>query len=344
MAKAPPSGDGQSIVIKRVKKVAGGHHGGAWKVAYADFVTAMMAFFLLLWLLSVTTDEQRSAISNFFDPTHPTISDPTSGAGGVMGGTALSTEGAMTSTIQEIRMAENSGATTSDRLRGDSGGKGQDSSDAQKLEDELRRREDARYEQAKKEIEEQIQRNTDLAELQKHLMIDITRDGLRIQIIDQEGEPMFPSGSAQMFDKTRRIMTLAAEVIRKMPNPVSVRGHTDSVPYRPGATYTNWELSADRANATRRVLSTTGVPEARISNVMGMADTDHLVPDKPTDARNRRISIIMEREDLESMIAREGTSAARAIGAPQAVDEMKERLKRAVEQPYRRTQGDVYFP
>jgi chemotaxis protein MotB len=342
--KSGQSGDTQPvIVIKKVKKVAGGHHGGAWKVAYADFVTAMMAFFLLLWLLSVTTSEQRAAIANFFDPTHPTIHDSQSGAGGVMGGTSISTEGAMTTTFQEISMARNSGLENKNRKQGESGGQGQDSA-AQKLEQELRRREDTRFEQAKAEIEQQIQKTPELAELKKHLMMEITPEGLQIQIIDQEGEPMFPSGSAQMFDKTRRIVTLAAEVIRKMPNDVSVRGHTDSSPYRAGATYTNWELSADRANATRRVLMEAGIPESRFSNVIGKADTDHLVPDQPKDARNRRITVVLEREDIETMIEREGISAARAIGEPDSVNEMKQLLRDAAEQPYRRTQGNVYFP
>jgi len=342
--KSGQSGDTQPIIIiKKVKKVAGGHHGGAWKVAYADFVTAMMAFFLLLWLLSVTTSEQRAAISNFFDPTFPTIHDSQSGAGGVMGGTTISTEGAQTSTLQEISLARSSGADHKGKKQGESGGPGQDGA-AQKLEEELRRRENTRFEQAKAEIEQQIQKTPELAELKKHLMMDITPEGLQIQIIDQEGEPMFPSGSAQMFDKTRRIVTLAAEVIRKMPNDVSVRGHTDSIPYKAGAAYTNWELSADRANATRRVLMEAGTPEGRLSNVIGKADTDHLVPDQPKDAKNRRITVVLEREDLEVMVEREGVSAARAIGEPEAINAVKEILRDAAEQPYRRTQGNVYFP
>jgi chemotaxis protein MotB len=338
------------IVIKKVKKVAGGHHGGAWKVAYADFVTAMMAFFLLLWLLNVTTKEQKNAISNYFDPSHPMVSQSESGAGGVLGGTTVSQEGAMTSTVQDIQVKNNSGATTKGTHVGETGAKSGDLKNASlaKLEKELRKREDERFAQAKKELEEQVEKNPQLAELKKHLMVDITPEGLRIQIVDQEGDPMFPNGSAQMFDKTKSLIKLAADAIRTMPNLVSVRGHTDATPYRPGSDYTNWELSSDRANATRRVLRDSAIPEERLSNVMGKADTDPLLPDKPTDPQNRRITMILERENLDKMIDREGDAAAKATGqAPEEVDAAKKALEDAAKQPgnaYKRTSGDVYFP
>jgi len=348
--KGGKQGDVQPIIIiKKVKKVAGGHHGGAWKVAYADFVTAMMAFFLLLWLLNVTTSEQRDAIANFFDPTHPMINDSKSGSGGVMGGTTISTEGSMSSTMQEIRLPKNSGATSKGSDVGDTGKKSGDlkSASAEKLEEELRRRETERFENAKKTLEKEIEKTPELAELKKHLMVDVTPEGLRIQIVDQEGEPMFPSGSAQMYDKTKRLVKLATDVIKKMPNLISIRGHTDSYKYKDGADYTNWELSADRANATRRVMKESGIPETRLSNVMGKADTDNLLKDKPLDAKNRRISIILERENIEELINREGDEAAKDIGAPEAVDEAREALKRAAEElpgAFKRTRGDVYFP
>ncbi len=343
-------GDDQPIiVIKRVKKVAGGHHGGAWKVAYADFVTAMMAFFLLLWLLNVTTSEQRDAIANFFDPTHPQVSDTRSGAGGVMGGTSISTEGSMTTTLQEIRLPQHSGKTTKDRDLGDAGGKASDlkTEKMEALKEELQRREDERFAETKKALEKEIEKTPELAELKKHLMVDITEEGLRIQIIDQEGQPMFPSGSAQMYDKTRKLVTLAANAIKKMPNEISIRGHTDSHQYKAGADYTNWELSADRANSTRRVMKASGIPETRLSNVMGKADTDHLVKDKPLDARNRRITVLLERESLDVLLERDGAAAAREIDATSAVEDMRENLreeKKSRDSGYRRTQGDVYFP
>ncbi len=343
--KSDPTGDVRPIIIiKKVKKVAGGHHGGAWKVAYADFVTAMMAFFLLLWLLNVTTENQKLAISNFFDPTHPQISESMSGAGGVMGGTSVSTEGAMTSTMQEVRLPQNSGRPTRDHKQGS---KESDlkSAKVEELKGELRRREDERFNKAKQELEQQLEKSPELAELKKHLMVDITPEGLRIQIVDREGEPMFPSGSAKMYDKTKNLILLAANAIKNMPNNISIRGHTDSYKYKEGADYTNWELSADRANATRRVLESSAIPQARLSNVMGKADTDNLVKDNPLDAQNRRITIILEREDFETLLTREGEDAAQTIGAPEAVDDTKEELENEPDTPaYKRTQGDVYFP
>lgn len=345
--KAAPGEVPPTIIIKKVKKVAGGHHGGAWKVAYADFVTAMMAFFLLLWLLNVTTEEQKNAISNFFDPTHPMVSESQSGAGGVLGGTSVSTDGAMTSTIQNISTPQSSGATTKGTHVGTQGGKSGSIKDAsaQKLEEELRRRETERFEAAKKTMQKEIEKTPELAELKKHLLVDVTPEGLRIQIVDQEGEPMFPSGSAAMFERTKNLVRLAASVMIKMPNQISVRGHTDSTPYKPGSDYTNWELSADRANSTRRVLRDSGILETRLSNVMGKADTDPLLKDKPTDAKNRRISIILQREDLDTMINREGDDAAKSIGDPGAVDAVKKELEEAAKNPgYRPSAGDVYFP
>jgi len=336
------------IIIKKIKKVAGGHHGGAWKVAYADFVTAMMAFFLLLWLLNVTTDEQKNAISNFFDPTHPMVSESQSGAGGVLGGTTVSPDGAMTSTVQNINVQQSSGVTTKGGQVGSAGAKSGDLKNAtlEKLEEELRKRETERFEKAKSQLEKEIERTPELAELKKHLLVDVTPEGLRIQIIDQDGEPMFPSGSAVMFDKTKNLVKLASGAIKKMPNQISVRGHTDSMAYRTGSDYTNWELSADRANSTRRVLRDTGIDEKRLSNVMGKADTDPLFPDRPGDSQNRRISILLEREDLNKMIDREGDSAARAIGAPEEiVDQAKKVLEDAAKGPgYKQSPGDVYFP
>ena len=348
MSKGKGSKDDQRpIIIKKIKKSGGGHHGGAWKVAYADFVTAMMAFFLLLWLLNVTTEEQRNAISNYFDPTHPKVSESMSGAGGIMGGTAMSTEGAMTSTMQNISLPQTSGTTTRSFERGESGEeKPEDTATDQQLEQlkaELAQEEEKRFEEAKEELEKKIAENPELAELAKNLMVDITPEGLRIQVVDQEGDPMFPKGSAQMFDKTKKLMNAVSEVVKSMPNNVSVRGHTDSFKYRDGATYTNWELSADRANATRRVLMDDGIPEPRLSDVVGKADTDHLFKDNPQDARNRRISIILLREDLNKVAVQELEKRGVKMDKPPATDPTKDINQKPVG-TFKRTPGEVYFP
>lgn len=289
----------QPIIIKKIVK-GGGHHGGAWKVAYADFVTAMMAFFLLLWLLNVTTEEQKNAISNYFDPTPAVVSESTSGAGGVMGGLSMSPQGAMVSKVQPITSQNTIPATNNTTKKGADNG---DSKDPKKMEEEalreeLQKREEEQFKAAEEAIKQAIEETPELAEMAKNLIVDMTPEGLRIQIVDQEGDPMFPSGSANMYEKTRKLITKISEIIVPMPNEISVRGHTDSTPYGPGANYTNWELSSDRANASRRVMLEAGYPIDKMNNVMGKADTEHLFADEPTDARNRRISIILLKQEL----------------------------------------------
>ncbi len=338
----------QPIIVKKIKKNAAGHHGGAWKVAYADFVTAMMAFFLLLWLLNVTTEDAQNVISSYFDPSHPKVSQMTSGSGGVMGGTSMATQGAMVSSVQPIsapqpQMAAQQGAQNTQEISREQLMK--------RLEEDLRKEEDEGFKKAKEELEATLQENAELRELAKHLMVDVTEEGLRIQIVDQEGEPMFPIGSADMFDKTRNLLLLAAQSISGMPNEVSVRGHTDSHKYAPGAKYTNWELSADRANASRRVLLESSIPEERLSNVMGKADTEHLVADNPLDARNRRITIVLLRETVQQAFER-GAIAKKLT--PAEVEEVKKTFEVEGYEPlpqintpqgdFQRSPGDVYFP
>ena len=314
----------QPIIVKKIVK-GGGHHGGAWKVAYADFVTAMMAFFLLLWLLNVTTDEQKLGIADYFDP-NPRIAENISGAGGMMGGLTVSPEGQMTSDQQ--RMAEQQIADPAIRkTKGDDAKKIEE----QKLREELRARENERFEKAAEEIKNTIESTPELQELAKQIMIDVTPEGLRIQLIDEDGNPLFPSGSANMYEKTKALLKKVAQVVLKMPNEISVRGHTDGVPYASGATYTNWELSTDRANASRRVLKQAGVPEERLNNVVGKADKDHLF-ENPADPRNRRISLIMLREEL---VVQEGANKS-----TEAVKQMSEKKKKL----YQRSEGVVDFP
>ena len=239
------------------------HKGGAWKVAYADFVTAMMAFFLLMWLLNVTDAEKKNAISDYFNPSHPKVSDTKSGSGGVLGGLTMSPEGAMASDRSSVIKQK----PTKQRLRGST----PKTTIAQQTREAAEKR---RFERAKEKIKEAIQQNKDLQKFSKNVLIDETDEGLRIQIIDQDGEPMFPPGSARMFDKTKMLLREITEVALGMPNEISVRGHTDASRYAAGATYTNWELSADRANASRRVMLETNMPYERFHDVMGKADSE----------------------------------------------------------------------
>ncbi len=318
------------IIIKRVKKVAGGHHGGAWKVAYADFVTAMMAFFLLLWLLNVTTEDQKLGIADYFDP-NPRISNSVSGAGGMLGGLSISKDGAMVTNTQSV--APNPARVTPALKPGaETPANDKDLTD-EKFKEEFQKREEANFRKAEQAIKEAIEKSPELKELAKNLMIDMTPEGLRIQIVDQEGDPMFPKGSAQMYDKTKKLLEKVSAIIVKMPNEISVRGHTDSNPYSDGAAYTNWELSTDRANSSRRVLISAGFPEDRINNILGKADKDHMFPANPKDPRNRRISIILLREDI---VVQQGANMS--TKAAQAAE-------RAAKDPlYRRSSGTVDFP
>lgn len=331
--KGKSSEEKQPIIIKKVVKKAGGHHGGAWKVAYADFVTAMMAFFLLMWLLNVASTEQLQAVASYFDPSHPKVSSSTSGAGGVLGGLSMSSQGSMANRsspfVNPSMQTSRNGKTDESKNRKS----GEKTEEGEGLSGEAAE-EQEKFEEVAREIKQAIQESPELKQLMKNIMVDVTPEGLRIQIVDQEGESMFPSGSAKMYEKTEKLVRKIAEVIKEMPNNISVRGHTDSVPYGPGAEYTNWELSTDRANSCRRALMKGGLPEKRIKNVIGKADTEHLISDKPKDPKNRRISIMLLREKLKPPQTAGGISK-RKVSIPK---------KARPEPEYEKTEGEVYFP
>ena len=291
------------IIIKKVKK--GGHagHGGAWKVAYADFVTAMMAFFLLLWLLNSVTQEQLEGISNYFAP--QAASSTSSGSGGVLGGLSMAESGAMGNPINrppQITMDLPSPSAGSGSTEGDNEADPQNV-DQQSAEELMRKKEEEQFQQAEEAIRQAIQSIPSLQQMAENLLIDDTPEGLRIQIVDQEGLSMFPRGTSEMFEHTQKMLGLVAKVIEKMPQKISIAGHTDATKFVGGGqSYTNWELSADRANASRRVLMANGVPEDRISRVVGNAAEDPLLQDNPSDPRNRRISITLLRGSGEEPV------------------------------------------
>ncbi len=308
------------------------HHGGAWKVAYADFVTAMMAFFLLMWLLNTVTDEAKQEISSYYNPSHPTISDRTSGAGGVMGGLTMSPEGAAASDKQPLVPLQ----ANKQRKRG--GDVKSKVNNAQKKREEA---EQKRFEDAAQKLKEAIEKSPTLQKLKDNVLIDITPEGLRIQIIDSDGEAMFPSGSARMFAKTKLLLEQITEIVLDMPNEVSVRGHTDAARYGKGATYTNWELSADRANASRRVMLATDLPEERMSNVMGKAATNLLIEENPLDPRNRRITLIMLKEDITNPLPPEEEYDDEFIDE---ADDIPSAPPPVPVSPFQKTTGAIEFP
>ncbi len=286
----------QPIIIKKINKAHAGAHGGAWKIAYADFVTAMMAFFLLLWLLNSVTQEQLEGISNYFAPV--TASSSTSGAGDILGGKTITEEGASQNTTSRDAVTVDlpppkagTGGEESTETQAEGDGKGEGSGDP--TAEALEQIEQEQFEKAKEELEETIAGIPAMRQLAESLLVDNTPEGLRIQLIDQDGLAMFPSGGADMYLHTKRLIEVVSKVINHLPQKLSVSGHTDSVPFVTDNGYSNWELSADRANSARRSLQHFNVPEGRFSHVVGKAATEPFLPDDPKNARNRRLSIIL---------------------------------------------------
>jgi len=279
----------QPVIIKRIKKSAHATHGGAWKIAYADFVTAMMAFFLLLWLLNSVTQEQLEGISNYFAPI--SASRSTVGSGGVLGGSSATVEGS-------AKSATAKDSVTQDLPPPQAGAGGEQSSltpDEEAAAEVLRQKEEEQFKQAKEQLENTIAGMPQMKQLADSLMIDNTPEGLRIQLIDKEGLAMFPSGSAEPLLHTKRLLELVSKVILGMPQQISISGHTDAKKFVSDSGYSNWELSADRANAARRELTHFKVPYEKVSLVVGKAATEPLLPDDPQSARNRRLSIVLLR-------------------------------------------------
>ncbi len=281
----------QPIIIKKVKKGGGGHGGGAWKIAYADFVTAMMAFFLLLWLLNSVTQEQLEGISNYFAPV--STSKSTSGAGDILSGKTLGEEGVMEQSASRPSVTVDlpppkSGATDLETNE-DAG------ATEEQLEEVQAKKEEAQFEEAEDALNKAIQGIPQLKQLADSLLIDNTPEGLRIQLVDQEGLAMFPSGGSEMYLHTRKVLELVAKVINEMPQQIAISGHTDATKFVNEAGYSNWELSADRANNARRVLKNLHIPEERIARIVSRAATEPLMPEDPTNARNRRLSIVLLR-------------------------------------------------
>lgn len=330
------------IIIKKVKKGGGGgHHGGAWKVAYADFVTAMMAFFLLLWLLNATTEEQKMGIADYFTPS--SVSRSSSGGGGVLAGQSLSKSGVMTNNRSSVSvtMALPSPAEESDsegdarvrktgpsvdveevtvEVRSDDEGlptpEQQAALEQAELEEMLAEREQAQFDEAEEQLRRSLESVPELAGLAENLLVDQTLEGLRIQIVDRDKAAMFPLGGARMYEHTEQLMGLVVQAVADLPNQLAIKGHTDATPFSARNGYGNWELSTDRAHASRRALLNQGLPEERIASVAGRAAQELLLPNDPFSAQNRRISIILLRENLTGEAAREAAAGTAEVGAP----------------------------
>lgn len=259
----------QPIIVKRVKKVAAGHHGGSWKVAFADFATAMMAFFLVLWLTTNTTPEQRSAIESYFK-------DP---VGFTEGGSPNPVD--LEGSASVVNASIDDVASEEIKL------------EEERIEELAQTLEQRQMQELFQDLQKQIEQSETLREFKDQLLIDITDEGLRIQIVDRSQRPMFDSGRAQLKYYSQDILFELAKPLGAVPNKLSITGHTDSTPFsgRPG--YTNWELSADRANTARRALVAGGVRSQQIARVVGLSDSVLFDKDDSTAPVNRRISIIV---------------------------------------------------
>jgi chemotaxis protein MotB len=289
------SGD-QPIVIKKIKKGGGeGHHGGAWKVAYADFVTAMMAFFLLMWLINTTSPEQKRGIADYFAPA--SVSETSSGSGGILGGTALGEDGAKAKGTSAVidELAPRSDHPNDGKSADASKSAAAEDASTEAMREALKKRDDAAFASAAQSLRQALQDMPELAELSKNIIIDQTPEGLRIQLVDQEGRSMFNEGATQPNDRAKLLLRAVAKVINQLPNRISIYGHT-SASAGGAKAESDWTLSAARADASRRILQGAGVDPDRIYQVSGKATSEPLYPDDPMLPGNRRIAIVLLRE------------------------------------------------
>ncbi|MCA0368490.1 MAG: OmpA family protein, partial [Proteobacteria bacterium] len=265
----------------------------AWKVAYADFVTAMMAFFLLMWLINTTDPEQKKGIAEYFAPA--SVSETTSGSGGILGGTALGDDGPKSSGSQSV-IEQLAPEAPPDATNPGPSSNLSSASDAA-LQAEMQRREAAEFASAAESLRQAMQSMPELAELSKQLIVDQTPEGLRIQLVDQEGRSMFESNSARPNARAQVLLRAVAKVINRLPNRISITGHTSAQAGSSRASLpADWSLSSERANASRLVLQGAGVDPDRVYSVAGKAGSDPLYPDDPSLAGNRRIAIVLLRE------------------------------------------------
>ncbi len=268
-------------IVKRKKVIEGGHHGGAWKVAYADFVTAMMAFFLLMWLLNATTERQRKGIADYFAPTIP-ISPVSGGGNGMLEGDAVLA-------VDTLAKNDTGGVTSpqetgSDEIQKGAASPADQAEDLQELESLLLGRSG----------------ESDVADdLLSHIVTRVTEEGLVIDVFAKEGRPLFEVGSSEPTEMMHKILTMVSGVLALVSNQVQITGHTDGAPFL-SEDYDNWRLSSDRADAVRRDLLENAVEADRIKRIIGEADRNLALPDRPDDPRNRRITLTILRSDANA--------------------------------------------
>ena len=296
----------QPIVVKRIKKGGGGHHGGAWKIAYADFVTAMMAFFLLMWLLGSTAQGDLEGIADYFQ--NPLKLAMAGGEG--TGDSSSIIKGGGEDLSRKVGQVRR-GDTPSTRAINLDAAPSHSKSEEQAATEAAARRERSKLIDLKGKLEAIIEANPTLRQFKNQILLDIINEGLRIQLIDAQNRPMFTSSSADLRPYTRELLRDIARALNDVDNRISMSGHTDSAQYVGGERgFSNWELSSNRANAARRELVAGGLEAGKMVRVVGLADTIHLVPDDPLDPANRRISIIVLNKAAEDAMRGQGAPGA----------------------------------
>ena len=279
-ASIPPAAGPAPVIVRKVTIVAGGHHGGAWKVAYADFVTAMMAFFLLLWLLGATTEDQRKGLADYFTPTLVKMREQSAGADGMLGG----------SSITDVDNYPNrQGQTGNQAITVPRSARGGPERDATAAAAEA----EARRASLQARIEQRLHARKDLRPLIRQVAVVRTQRGIRIDLMDNADFSMFALGTTVLVPEARELIGVVADAIAEDRSRLIVRGHTDALPWRAGAGASNWSLSAGRAEATRQELRRRGIAEGRFTRIEGVAEREPLIPDDPADPRNRRMSLLV---------------------------------------------------
>lgn len=291
MAARAPHGNNQppKIIVKKVYVEGhGGHHGGAWKVAYADFVTAMMAFFLLMWLIGATNEKQRKALADYFAPTLVEFKQNSAGSNGMFGGSSLVDQDGYP------HKAAQTGTRSLTVPVGAEGGKREGSGDKGSLRRAQTEIEDKRnFQRMRAKMAARMQSSGRLSRLAKHVRFVPTRDGMRIDLVDDANYSMFGLGTTALVPEANDLIGLIAETIRDTDNEIMIRGHTDSLGYGDPLAMNNWMLSTGRAEATRRRLAEGGVAQTRFARIEGVAEREPMVAENPGDPRNRRVAITL---------------------------------------------------
>ncbi|GGB23740.1 membrane protein [Sphingomonas metalli] len=293
MAKAAPHGSNvpPKVIVKKVYiEGHGGHHGGAWKVAYADFVTAMMAFFLLLWLLGATTEKQRKGLADYFAPTLLDSKKLGIGGSGPLGGESVMSNN-KTGPKAAASLIASMGMPAKQMDGGPQVGMGPKGS--LRSQAQLREEDAKAFAKMKQQILQKMAASADLQKLAKHVRFIPTDTGLRIDLVDDADYSMFALGTTMLDRKASDLIGMIAGTVRDLPNPIMIRGHTDSVPYGDPRAMNNWMLATGRAEATRRRLALGGLPENRFERIEGVADREPMIAADPSDPRNRRVAITL---------------------------------------------------